>query len=112
MMYKAFAKEDPPPNRVKPVPVPVLQRAYEIAAQIGTPKALATADMMWLGFFFLGRPGEYTAKSEESSPYPFSSPVPRPLRDWVGCRHRSGEFHYNGIHRSEELRAQRSRRPW
>ena len=69
MLLRAYGKEDPPPHRVKPVPVPILQRAYELALAAGDECSLATADMMWLGFFFLGRPGEYTAKSEESTPF-------------------------------------------
>jgi len=69
LLLKAYTKEDPPPQRVKPVPVPLLIKAYNIAQARGTAKSFAVADMMWLGFFFLGRPGEYTAKSEDSSPF-------------------------------------------
>ena len=47
----------------------ILQRAYEIAVARNTPKFLALADMIWLGFFFLGRPGEYTRPSEDSTPF-------------------------------------------
>ena len=69
MLLRSYEKEDPPPHRVKPVPVPVLQRAYEIAQATADERSLATADMMWLAFFFLGRPGEYTANSEDSTPF-------------------------------------------
>ena len=47
----------------------MLQRAFEIAQAQGTVKSSAVADMMWLGFFYLGRPGEYTEKSEDSTPF-------------------------------------------
>jgi len=38
-------------------------------ASLGDARSLAAADLMWIGFFFLGRPGEYTAASDESTPF-------------------------------------------
>ena len=51
-MIAAWKKEDPPPHRVKPVPI-----------------IQATADMIILAFFFLLRPGEYTATASETQPF-------------------------------------------
>jgi hypothetical protein len=69
-LLAAFSRQDPPPFRVKPIPLAILRRAAYIARSRNTPKADCAADMMWLAFFFLLRPGEYTAPtSEDSSPF-------------------------------------------
>ena len=72
-MLSAWKKEDPPPHRVKPVPVQVLRRILFIASQSPCPLLKATADMIVLAFFFLLRPGEYTASSSETQPFDFQS---------------------------------------
>jgi hypothetical protein len=68
-MLRAYAKDDPPPNRVKPVPVPVLRRIFSISFATQDPTNHALADMIGLAFFFLLRPGEYTDKSTDSHPF-------------------------------------------
>jgi len=68
-LLKAYGKEDPPPKRVKPVPVRIVHQAFDIAQSHGDSRSLTTADLMWIGFFFLGWPGEYTAASDESTPF-------------------------------------------
>ena len=65
-----YKKEDPPPHRVKPLPVQVLRRIMGVAlAAPHLPGNNAIADMITLAFFFLLRPGEYTASTSESSPF-------------------------------------------
>ena len=68
-MLSAYSKDDPAPNRVKPVPVPVLRRILTVAAAATDAHAKATADMICLAFFFLLRPGEYVVSQAESTPF-------------------------------------------
>ena len=68
-MLKAYAKDDPAPNRVKPVPVPVLHHILSVASTTADPLIIATADMICIAFFFLLRPGEYTVSPAESTPF-------------------------------------------
>ena len=68
-MLKAYAKEDPAPNRVKPVPVPVLHHILSVASTTADPLIIATGDMICIAFFFLLRPGEYTVSPAESTPF-------------------------------------------
>ncbi len=56
---KAYSKQDPPPHRVKPIPLPVITHAAQLCHLAATPLATTIADMLVLGFFFLLRPGEY-----------------------------------------------------
>jgi hypothetical protein len=67
----SYKKKDPPPKRVKPVPVQVIHwimTAARLGAQV---ENLAVADMIALAFFFLLRPGEYTATPSETTPFAF-----------------------------------------
>jgi hypothetical protein len=66
---KGYAKDDAPPSRVKPIPLPILREATSLAQRAGDPTSLATIDMLWIAFFFLLRPGEYTRPSEYSHPF-------------------------------------------
>ena len=68
-MLKAYAKEDPPPNRVKPLPVPVIRHILVIAHAGADPQQHCVADMICLAFFFLLRPGEYAINPSESTPF-------------------------------------------
>ena len=70
-MLASYNKEDPPPNRVKPVPVPVLRRIFAIAATMTDPYFQCIADMIGLAFFFLLRPGEYANSPSDSTPFEF-----------------------------------------
>ena len=70
-MLKAYSNQDPPPNRVKPVPIPVVRRIMAIANASNDPFNLAIADMICIAFFFLLRPGEYTISTAESTPFEF-----------------------------------------
>jgi hypothetical protein len=69
-MQSAYTKDDPPPNRVKPVPIMVVRRILAIARPTHCPFTKALADMIGLAFFFLLRPGEYTdSPASDTSPF-------------------------------------------
>lgn len=69
-MFSCYAKFDPPPNRVKPIPVQILQFASEQTRQAPNPSNVAINDMLTLAFFFLLRPGEYTGNTTTNN-HPF-----------------------------------------
>ena len=60
-MWKHWKKNNPPPLRVKPLPLAVPHKAKEISTKLGGLAMVATARLMWTGLFYLGRPGEYCA---------------------------------------------------
>jgi hypothetical protein len=66
---KGYARLDPCPSRVKPIPFSILVHLHANAA---TPAASAIADMAILGFFFLLRPGEHTISTSTSDTQPFT----------------------------------------
>ena len=69
-MLSCYSKQDPPPNRVKPVPVQVIRRIFAVAATLHhAPQHQCLADMIGLAFFFLLRPGEYAHSPSDSSPF-------------------------------------------
>jgi hypothetical protein len=70
-MLRTYSKQDPPPNRVKPVPVQVLRHIMAIALAGTSAFQLGVADMIVIAFFFLLRPGEYTDSNSDSSPFRF-----------------------------------------
>lgn len=59
---RSYAKEDPPPHRVKPVPIQLIKAVVDHAYCTTVPATplRAVADMICIAFFFLMRPGEYT----------------------------------------------------
>ena len=66
----SYNKSDPPPARVKPIPVTILHHTCATARLSDHPASQLIADMITLGFFFLLRPGEYAFTSNpESSPF-------------------------------------------
>ena len=68
-MIAAWKKKDPPPNRVKPVPVQVIRRISIIARHSTCNITIAVSDMIILAFFFLLRPGEYTDSPSDTTPF-------------------------------------------
>ena len=69
-MLSCYSKQDPPPNRVKPVPVQVIRRIFAVAATLAAdPQHQCLADMIGLAFFFLLRPGEYALSPSDSTPF-------------------------------------------
>jgi len=70
----SYTKTDPPPTRVKPIPINILQQAATVARLSTHPLQQAIADMLILGFYFLLRPGEYAATSNpEAAPFRLKS---------------------------------------
>lgn len=61
---RCYAKEDPPPSRVKPLPLSVLDNVREMAALHNDDVSLAVSDLSYMAFFWLLRPGEYCSSSE------------------------------------------------
>ena len=70
-MLAAWKKQDPPANRVKPIPVAVVRHVAAVAARLppGNEKLCAAADMIIIAFFFLLRPGEYTDSKSDTTPF-------------------------------------------
>ena len=68
-MLASYAKNDAPPHRVKPIPVPILRHVMTQALNSGDAFPMACADMICLAFFFLLRPGEYTGTVTSSQPF-------------------------------------------
>jgi len=63
-MYRANGKKDPPPNRVKPVPIQVLRRMFTVAMQHNDPFLSCLVDM-------IARPGKYTGTKSDTTPFEF-----------------------------------------
>jgi hypothetical protein len=61
---RCYAKQDPPPSRVKPLPLAVLHNVRQLAAFKGDQISLAVSDLSYLAFFWLLRPGEYCSSSD------------------------------------------------
>jgi len=68
-LLRGFHAADPAPNRVRPIPLKILQTVMEMANEAPTPGSPATADMACIAFFFLLHPGEYTAKTNNTAPF-------------------------------------------
>ena len=68
---KAWKMQDPPPHRVKPIPIQVIRQLACVARNSSPTFAVyqATVDMIIIAFFFLLRPGEYTDSPSESTPF-------------------------------------------
>ena len=66
---RGYKKADPNPVRLKPIPVEVLFKAYDLARAAGDAHSLCTADMIWLAFFFLLRTGEYSSPTATTHPF-------------------------------------------
>lgn len=68
-LLEAYTKEDPPPDRVKPIPVQLVQHAAQAAYSTQDLLLHATADCGVIGFFFLLRPGEHTYCYTDNHPF-------------------------------------------
>jgi len=68
-LLRGFTAADPAPNRVRPIPLKILRTAMDMATTLPDPGAQATADMACIAFFFLLRPGEYTARANSTVPF-------------------------------------------
>ena len=67
-MINSWKKKDPPPNRVKPIPIQVTSTIQFVASNSVNLVLQLTTDMIVLAFFFLLRPGEYTASPATLNP--------------------------------------------
>ena len=68
--FRFYTKQDPPSQRVKPIPIQVV-RAVVAAAYLATASDVgfrAVADMICIAFFFLCRPGEHTV-TKDNTPF-------------------------------------------
>lgn len=68
-MLASYSRDDDPPSRVKPIPVPILRHIMAQAILAGDAVNQALADMICLAFFFLLRPGEYTGTVSATQPF-------------------------------------------
>ena len=68
LQYRAYSKQDPPPRRVKPIPVQVIHRIARVAMASRNEELMAISDMITIAYFFLLRPGEYTS-SRTTTPF-------------------------------------------
>ena len=59
-LYKSYAKEDPPPEHVKPIPIQIIEHLLEMYQFTTDPMTQATINFTIIRFFFLLRPGEHT----------------------------------------------------
>jgi hypothetical protein len=67
---QSYSKADPPPSRVKPIPLQLLHHTINLCYSAPDPGAHALGNMLTLGFFFLLRPGEYAAtENPDATPF-------------------------------------------
>ena len=69
LLTKAHSKQDPPPDKVKPVPIQLVRHAYQSILQSAMAHATTLANMLVIGYFFLLRPGEYTYDANNNHPF-------------------------------------------
>jgi hypothetical protein len=65
---KGYARQDSPATRVKPIPFTII--THTLASAHSTMDQ-AIADLATIGIFFLLRPGEHTASSQQGNTKPF-----------------------------------------
>lgn len=69
-LIKSWKKEDPAAKRARPLPRTLLRQATKIADKpTSTHCVKAMNRLMWLGFYFLLRPGEYLSKAGTQFPF-------------------------------------------
>jgi hypothetical protein len=71
--FRTYDKQDPPPTRVRPVPLQLLVHIHDVASQRpdATDHDRAVADLAIMAFFFLLRPGEYCKSGPDTESHPF-----------------------------------------
>jgi len=74
-LFKAWKDADPPPTRVKPIPLQLLRHTVQSLVQLPLPTdpkdytlAHAQANCLVIGYFFLLRPGEYVYSDTQRDP--------------------------------------------
>jgi integrase len=80
-----YSKTDPPPRRVKPIPIQVLRHLVQQAHADSsvTHSRLAIADLVTIAYYFLMRPGEYCTSTGEDGSHPFHTDE---IELWQGTR--------------------------
>jgi hypothetical protein len=68
-VISGWKRTDPSPKRRKPVPKSVLYEADRLARNYNQARELAIADLLWIGFFYLLRPGEYLYTTKGRYPF-------------------------------------------
>jgi len=76
-----YKRKDPPPDRVKPVPVQIIRHLFGVAYSTPNDGNQAIADMIALAFFFLLRPGEYTGSPSDTRPFYLED-----VQFWIGSQ--------------------------
>jgi hypothetical protein len=68
-----YSKNDPPPRRVQPIPLPVLKHLVHMVTNdpASTESRQAIRDLVILAYYFLMRPGEYCTTPGEDASHPF-----------------------------------------
>ena len=61
-MLRGWRASDPPPSRVRPIPITLVQSLLD-------PTECALADVACMAFFFLLRPGEYTGTTNDGAAF-------------------------------------------
>lgn len=64
-LSRSYSNKDPPPEKVKPIPIQLLRHACQHAT---TPFAKARSNLSVVGYFYLLRPGEYTFSRRHNFP--------------------------------------------
>jgi hypothetical protein len=64
-----YARADPLPNRVKPIPIQAIYHLVTLAQNHASSDSLAVSDLIIIAFFFLMRPGKYTTPTGDNSPF-------------------------------------------
>ena len=67
-LQAAWIKEDPPPSRVKPIPIQLVRHAVSLL-DLHDPLQAAIADALVIGFFYMLRPGEHTMDTSNHHPF-------------------------------------------
>ena len=80
-LIRQWKQQDLPPLRVKPVPISLLHYAHRVASSVHNAQHDCLADMLWVAFFFLCRPGEFTAGTDSARPFRFCD-----VQLWLGPR--------------------------
>lgn len=66
-MARAYRKADPPPHKVKPIPIQLVLHC--VLALQGTALGRCMANLLVMGYFYLLRPGEYTYDKANNHPF-------------------------------------------
>ena len=66
-LQRSYKKDDPPPHRVKPIPIPLLRHMAENNQH--NVHSRAVADCGIIGLYYLLRPGEYTYAKDNDHPF-------------------------------------------